>query len=416
MPYVIWFVPTNSSHVGKLRAFMDALSVRGHRIHLLSVDALQASIFEATPSIEKTGYPYESLPAGGFPGGRHWLVETLYKGRLRRVLDEFLSRRQIDALVFGEDVGSVSRMFIRLARPRGVATVMLPDGFVLPPSPHFRPGWWQTFRSWLSVIYRASLGGLGPRGTGGADRILVMNETGLEVFAAMGIERRRIRAVGSCEYDALAAHRDRPLDAREEKALRARLALPPDRPIVLFVDQGLLGDETMRSLVRTMALAAGQGEATLLVKFHPRGGHYPDTWRRWAAGAGFPPQAVVFARNECTSIEAVRLCSVCVTLYSTTALEALVYGKPLVLVQYQNVPHILRWGRQYGAALEAENPEELRRAIWSALTDQAVRERLRSGAEVAIQKELFGLDGRSADRMADCLIELIESRCKEKTE
>lgn len=46
----------------------------------------------------------------------------------------------------------------------------------------------------------------------------------------------------------------------------------------------------------------------------------------------------------------------------------------------------------------------------SALMDPAVRERLRSGGEVAIQKELCGLDGRSAERMVESVTELIQDR------
>jgi hypothetical protein len=285
---------------------------------------------------------------------------------------------------------------------------MVPDGLVLPPNPDYRVSLWWRLRGALSRFFKRTLRVGGPRGTGGADLILTMTESGQQAFVEMGIAAERIRVVGSCEYDALVRRIGGPLTAQEEQELRARLGLAANRPVILFSHQPVVDLPEMRHLVWKMAGAARQCGATLLVKFHPRSTDVPAEWRQWTQDAGLSDQDIVWTRTGCTAIEAVRLCAVCITFFSTTAVEAFVWRKPVVLIQCVNTGYVLEYGSQYGAALEAKKPEDLEPAIVSAATDPAVRERLNRGAEEALQKELFGLDGRSAQRMADSVIDLID--------
>jgi hypothetical protein len=410
MPHTIWFVPTNSSHVAKLKAMMDELATRGHQVRLLCPDAVQEALFDSRESVERAGYPYEVLPAGGFPGESHWSRKVIHRRKLDRVVRGFLDSHPADALVFGEDLGAVSRAFIRAARPRCIATVMVPDGLVLPPNPAYRRSLWRRLRGVLSLLFQRTLGVGGVRGTSDADLVLVMSEIGRRAFAQMGIAAERIRVVGSCEYDALAKSSGGPLSAAEEQALRGRLGLAHGRPVIFFAHQVVPTREETQAFVRMMISAARRCGGTLLVKFHPRGEDRPDAWRRWAGGEGYGNEDVVFARTECTTIDAVRLCAVCVTYFSTTVLEAFVWRTPVVLIQCVNAWFRLTYGSDYGAAIDVMRPEDLEPAIVSAATDPAVREQLGCGAEAALRKELFGLDGRSAERMADSVIDLIERR------
>jgi hypothetical protein len=408
MTRTIWFVPTNSSHVDKLKAMMDEVAARGHQVRLLCPDAVRPALDATRESVERADYPYEMLPSGGFPGGSHWSRKVIHRRKLDRVVRGFLDSHPADALVFGEDVGAVSRAFIRAAKPRGIATVMVPDGVVLPPNPACRRSLWWRFRDAASVFFQRTLEVGGPRGTSGADLFLMMSETGRRAFVQMGIPAEKIRVVGSCEYDVLVRRIGGPLTAQEEQELRARLGLAANRPVILFSHQPVVDLPEMRHLVWKMAGAARQCGATLLVKFHPRSTDVPAEWRQWTQDAGLSDQDIVWTRTGCTAIEAVRLCAVCITFFSTTAVEAFVWRKPVVLIQCVNTGYVLEYGSQYGAALEAKKPEDLEPAIVSAATDPAVRERLNRGAEEALQKELFGLDGRSAQRMADSVIDLID--------
>jgi len=401
----IWFVPTNTSHVGKLKPFMDALRGRGHDVRLLCLDPVHLPVHHTRPQIARTGYPFEVMSPGRYRQGRHWLISAARRPRLVEAIRAFLAGGRADAFVFGADTGLVSRTFVQTAHAAGIPTVLVPDGLVLPRNPNYRlPPAARISAAIANAVGRLVQAG-GARGASGVDLILVMSETGRRALAAAGLSPDKIHVVGSCEYDALASQAPAGID---ETALARRVGLPPGRPVVLFVHQDNIDAEATRRVVRTLVAGARRGGGVALLKFHPRLEQDLEKWRTWARCEKMAPDEAAFIRGECTSVEAVRLCSVCVTAYSTVALEALLYRKPLVLVQYLNLPMRLEYGREYGAAIEAEKPEDLEEAIASLLTDGALRDRLSRGAKGALEKEVGGLDGKSAERMVESLIGLVQ--------
>jgi hypothetical protein len=397
VPLNIWFVPSNSSHVGKFRVLMDALKERGDDVRLLDVDAAHPGALAARPQIQATGYPAESLPAGGYDPNAHWTHQMMQRGQVERAFATVLERIRADAILFGFDSFVSGRAFVRVARARGIPTLLIPDGLVVPPNPRFRQATWEGARDGFVEITQRWFRAGGPRGLSGVDGILVINAMGREVMIGQGVPADAIHVVGSPEYDDLAA-RLRTADAiADPEEVRRRLGLAGHGPVILFAHQTLDGSE--RSLVRTMVAAARRCGAVVLTKFHPRGGEKPEEWRSWAAQEGMGPGEAVFAASECTSIEALSVASACVTAYSTVSLEAFVCARPLVLIHYANVPYALPYGTRYGAALDAHSPRELEDALVAAVTDETVRRRLEAGRIKAIEGELGGLDGKSIERM-----------------
>jgi hypothetical protein len=409
MAYTIGFVPSNSSHIGKLRAFMDALRARGHEVRLVCLDALLEPVHSTRRQADQTGYPVEVLPADWL-GGKTGAWELLRPRGVARIVRQFLQTHKVDALVFGADTGVVSRNFIRTAERMGVPTVLVPDGLVLPPNPrHKRPAgsgsWTKRLSLWLSL----TLGSKGRRGESGVRRILIMGEKGRRTLVDRGIPSDRIQVVGFCEYDALAPLAREELSATDEAALRQRVGLPAGRPVVLLVYQDDLGLENTRDIILRLLAAARRGGAGVLVKFHPRNPSDIEAWRAWAHAQNIRPDELALVRSECTSIEAVRLCAVCVAAYSTVALEALLFRRPLVLIQYLYLAMELPYGRDYGAAIEVERPDDLEGAVYAALADDADRQRLIRAAWPALEQEVGRLDGKVAERMAEAVEELIEA-------
>jgi hypothetical protein len=414
MAHTVWFIPTNSSHIGKLRAFMDALHARGHQVHLACLDALLETVHATRRQMEQAGYPFEVLP-GGWLGGKTGLLELLRPPGVSRIARQFLQTHPADALVFGADTGVVSRNFIRAAERMGVPTVLVPDGLVLPPNPrHKGPVGWEVRRSKFSAALLMAFGAMGRRGESGVRQILVMGEKGRRTLVDRGVPAERIRRVGWCEYDGLVARAAEGLTTADEATLRQRVGLPADRPVVLLVHQDDLGIENSYDIVSRILAGARRGGACVLVKFHPRNPRNMEVWHAWARSQNIGPDEVIFVRNECTSLEAARLCTVCVAAYSTVALEALLYRRPLVLIQYLHLPMELAYGRDYDAALEVERPEDLEGAVHAALTDEAVRQRLSRNAWPALEQEIGPLDGKAAERMVDAVLELIESAPRAK--
>jgi hypothetical protein len=392
----IVFVPSSSSHVGKFRPLMDAMRDRGDDVRLLDVDAAHPKVLAAREQIEAAGYPFEVLPAGGYDPDAHWLWQSMQRRHIEEAFARVLEGNRPEVIVLGYDSFVSGRAFVRVARQRGITTVLIPDGLVVAPNPRFRQAAWERARDVLAWFLQRALRAGGPRGLSGVDGILVINAMGRDVLAGLGVPTTSIHVVGSPEYDALAARLGSGADLVARRALRSRLRLSEGRAVVLFAHQTLDGREA--ALIRTMLRGTRRCGAVLLTKLHPRGHERPETWRAWAEREGIGEDEAVFVHSECTSIEALGIAAACVTAYSTVSLEAFICRCPLVLVQYANVPFALPYGSLYDAALDVENPEQLECAIVAAVRDDEVRRRLEAGSRRAIAGELGGLDGRSVER------------------
>lgn len=406
-PVRFGFVPSNSSHVGKFLPLMEALRDRGDEVVLLDVDGAHREAYAARPQIASSGYPSVALDPGRFDPRLHWLRQAVRRRSIERAFEAVLLQSGAQALVFGFDSFVPGRAFVRTARRRGLPTVLLPDGLVVPSNPRYRPRRGAAIRDCLAEFIQEVLGAGGPRGRSGVDAILVMNAMGRDALEATGAPKDSIHVVGSPEYDSLAARLRLTDDAHEAEAVRARLGLDR-RPVILFAHQSLDGWE--RVIVRTLVDAARSAGAIVLTKLHPRGTERADDWRRWAEGEGIAPGEAVFFDTQCTSIEALGVAAVCVTAYSTVCLEAFVCRRPVVLVQYANVPYALPYGARYGAALDAGSPEDLVAGVHAALADPDARARLEAGRSRAIDGEMGGLDGRSVERMLGVIDGLLARR------
>jgi hypothetical protein len=404
----IWFVPTNTSHVGKFSGLMVALREAGAQVGFLCVDSVLPPGMRALPQVRKSGFPFEQLPATAVNAHAHWLLQVVQRPRLERALKGVLATIRADAIILGFDGDLIGRSMATTARRAGIPIVLIPDGLVVPENPRYRPSLFLRIKRSVRTGLRALLRAGGVRGTSGVNLVLVMNEMGRDTMIGQGVAPDRICAVGSPEYDFLAAAMR---DFRADEAIaaiRTRLGIDAQRPVVFFAHQTLDGGE--RVLIRTIIETARMNGAVALIKFHPRSRESPSDWVTWAARCGFGKQEAVFVREECTSVEAVQACSVCVTVYSTIALEAMICGRPLVLVQYANVPYALPYGERYGAAMDAQSPGELQEAVQRILNRPEVGAQLVRRAREAVAVELCGLDERSQVRMVDAIAQTITGR------
>jgi len=183
VPLNIWFVPGNSSHVGKFRVRMDALKDRGDDVRLLDVDAAHPGALAARLQILATGYAAESLSASGYDPDAHWIRQSMQRGQIEHAFSTVLDRVRADALILGYDSSVSGRAFVRVAPGRGVSTVLISDGLVVPPNPRFRRTAWESSRDAVAEIIQRWLRAEGPRGLGGVaaiDRTVARGAVGRE--------------------------------------------------------------------------------------------------------------------------------------------------------------------------------------------------------------------------------------------
>jgi UDP-N-acetylglucosamine 2-epimerase len=93
---------------------------------------------------------------------------------------------------------------------------------------------------------------------------------------------------------------------------------------------------------------------------------------------------------------------VLVTVESLSAVEALVLGRPVVVL---NMPTNLREMVEAGAALGVAEGEDPRAVLEQALDDAGVRQRLELARERYLNDVASGVDGRATERLLQLLRE-----------
>jgi hypothetical protein len=101
---------------------------------------------------------------------------------------------------------------------------------------------------------------------------------------------------------------------------------------------------------------------------------------------------------------------VVVSQWSTAVSEAILQGKPTVLVDLYGLPGYEAYVR-YQACLLATTSQQLAEAIGSALDDTAVRNQLSKNRKRFIKEFYYRLDGKGAERVAMTLDQLVTGRC-----
>ena len=104
--------------------------------------------------------------------------------------------------------------------------------------------------------------------------------------------------------------------------------------------------------------------------------------------------------------EAIFACDALLTYWSTTALEAAVLKKPIVMAVFGLEGADDAYVRP-GVALGVEDSESLVEALRGIFYDKRVRERLEVAREKFVFERTFIQDGRASQRLVELLISLM---------
>ena len=114
-------------------------------------------------------------------------------------------------------------------------------------------------------------------------------------------------------------------------------------------------------------------------------------------------------------------CGVLLTTYSTMAIEALFFEKPIIQLKFTNKKRLMRSFyhqdilcdediiplTRYGAALGVEKPEELREAVLKVYEDENLRESLINKGKTFLEQYGYAIDGKASIRLINCIEEMV---------
>jgi hypothetical protein len=375
-------------------------------------------------------------PFGG-PLGRSGLVQAL--GELRQL---WLTRRlasllcdEIEpaALVVIQDTLLLERFLVREANRRGLGTLVVQWAFTFPQALYDRlreigrrtdtgtrgsgdPGR-QTPRRRVSAspcLYALAQRLLGVKfdlvnsyGGGEARAFAVMGEVFREQFLAQGIRKERIEVTGHPLHDAAFIERSS-RTAERAAELRARYELPPQARVIVYATQPVLWRkvvtheqllENVRAIGR--AVAALGPQFLLVIKLHPR--EKLEDYEPLAV-SGLPIRVIA----EAEIAELIAPAEVFISSSSSTVLLAMMLDKPIVTVNFNQVPHF-DYYEEVGGTLHAKSSDEAAGALRLAVFDESTRDRL-AAERSAVLTRYARFDGRATERLADLVCELAGAR------
>lgn len=373
---------------------MEAFRQRGDQVGLYCVDSVLCDSDKVLNQIKESGYPYFNLSEVNYNHESHWMVEWLSRKNLARSLAHDWTNKKIDCLIIGSAFGPARQTIIHTAIMVGIPIVQIIDGLIVPTA--IQPIQFLKRRrlnmALLRMVYRNIRIWLTSK-TCYPDLYLIMNHSGRKQLIQSGIPEHKIKIVGSPVLETLARTYLRLPAIAKPLLLINRLELPTERSIVFFAAQETL-EYDHKLIISDLLPAIKESHSILLVKFHPRDPVDLEEWRNWAKRKGFGSDEIRFYRNELTSIEALLLSDVCVTYFSTVAIEAMIIGKPMVYIQYIDVTnYTMPYASQYEAGIDAHSKEELKTAIIKLLMNEELRQRVIENGYIAVTEELNGLDG-----------------------
>ena len=260
------------------------------------------------------------------------------------------------------------------------------------------------------AAYRTTLRGLGldfelanSYGGGEAKLFAVMGEAFRDQFLAQGVRGKRIVVCGHPTHDTV-FQRAQTVDETERARLRETYGLAPDRTIVLYATQPVLWRkvitrETLERNVRAIAEAVSrQPGCELVLKLHPR-----EDAADYAFCAALDPTVRVLTQAEMPDLIAAS--DLFISSSSSTVLLAMMLDRPIVTVNFDNVPHFDQF-EEIGGTIHVRSYDDFAAAFGRLLSDEEARTALaRQRADVLARYTRF--DGRAAERIAGLIVEAI---------
>jgi hypothetical protein len=374
----------------------------------------------------------ERAPLGGPLAGSGLGLTMAELRQLRQARQ--LARALIDeidpaAVVVIQDTLLLERFLVREANRRGRGTLVVQWAFTFPQTTYdllneIRKGGGRTTteigrpttagKRGLSVVSRLLYAFvqriLGVKfdlvrsyGGGEARVFAVMGETFRDQFLAQGVRKERIEVTGHPLHDAALAQRAAN-STENRRELELAFGLPVEARVVLYASQPVLWRAVLtRAELAQNVRAIGEAVSELgpdfwlVIKLHPR--ESLDDYTS-VAESGLPIRLV----QQAEIAELIAACEAFISSSSSTVLLAMMLDKPIVTVNFNNVPHF-DYYEKVGGTLHVKTREAIGQALRLVLTDEPTRARL-AAERTEVLSRYARLDGRATERLAQLVLEL----------
>jgi len=277
------------------------------------------------------------------------------------------------AIVGADDVGLAGRAFARMARLFGIPSINVQHSTI------------DDILRYKVVV---------------SDFMALWGNKSLRQMVAEGVPPRILRLTGVPRFDFILS---RKTGARQRVArdlgigAGERIALWTPTPYagITATDSPEINRETLLKILEALK---GKGDLRLVVKLHPL-----DSKERYLSLLKTVGDKRTIVTRSTNVYDLLASCEFLMVCNSTTGIEAMLFEKPIIVVNLHNIPENVPYVES-GAAIRARSVEELRDCIDSVLNDKGVMDRLEQGRRRFLADYAFKCDGKASQR----IINLVE--------
>jgi glycosyltransferase involved in cell wall biosynthesis len=236
------------------------------------------------------------------------------------------------------------------------------------------------------------------------DKFVAYGEDDKNIIVKRGLfPEKDVLFGGQPRYDILA--RADKLFSRER--IFNRLNLDPAKKLVTWMTQShaYTPEENRKNMIAVYSATKSFRDVQLVVKLHPGEDQKAVLYK---ADKTFRP--TILGGFGAVTFEILYASDIVITHYCTTAMEALMLNKPLIVIEFGGIPVSVPYVES-GAAIGVYREDKLTSVIEDILYNEEARQRLAKARERFVTEGSYKPDGQSSQRVADLLKQAIaESR------
>jgi glycosyltransferase involved in cell wall biosynthesis len=229
-----------------------------------------------------------------------------------------------------------------------------------------------------------------------ADRVAVIGDLSRRLWEEHGIPAEKLVVTGAPRFDV--KYR---LDPGAPERIRAALGVPSGKPIITFATQPLPATVVERNTKNVVRAAKRFPDHQLVFKVHPR--EEPARYRR-LLGKLEVDKIIITQDVDLNAL--LQASALVVTGFSTVALEAMAYDRPVLIVNLTGEPDPVDYVSS-GAAAGAYTPEDVVKQMVLLLTDAQVNATLVEGRRKYVVDQLYRVDGQATRRVVELIQDMI---------
>jgi len=228
-----------------------------------------------------------------------------------------------------------------------------------------------------------------------ADKIAVWGGNSKKSLINRNTPKEKIIITGAPQFDNLTG-----FNAKMEEDIKKEINLDPSKKYILFTTQTLpYVEEAVRCVCKAVKSIPS---LQLVIKTHPSE-YSTKKYEKIIKESGVDG---ILTKKYLHPL--IKGCNAMLTVASTTGLEALIMGKPLITINLSGKPDIMPYAES-GAAIGVYNPGDVKQVIKSVLEKKEIREKLAKKAKKFIYDQCYKMDGKASERIVSLIKEITGS-------